>query len=275
MNLRAANTRGTPAPQHYRPGEYWEDRARRFAHQGDGLAAVCAYGMPEFYNRAIDLAQRLALEPWLRLRPGTRVLDVGCGVGRWSCQLAARGAWVTGVDLSPTMIDRAEQRALAAGVAHRCKFQVQDLPALDLGEKFDLVLGVTVLQHILEAGALRAALRAMAAHLEPGGRMILLEAAPASMTGRCDSTVFRARQRDAYLELFRACNLEPRSIGGVDPAPFRRHLLPHVRKLPALLSLGLLALATALSIPIDALFGRRAVARSWHAVFVLEQKKSA
>jgi len=34
----------------------------------------------------------------------------------------------------------------------------------------------------------------------------------------------------------------------------------------------LLALATALSLPINALFGRRAAARSWHAVFVLEVK---
>ncbi len=275
MRLLGLRPRGSPAPQHYHPGAYWEERARRFAQQGDGLAAVCAYGMPEFYNRAIDRAQRLALAPWLRLGPGARVLDVGCGVGRWSCLLAARGASVTGVDLSPTMIAQAVQRARGAGVAERCHFQVRDLAALDLGEQFDLVLGVTVLQHILDPAALRAALAAMAAHLAPGGRMVLLEAAPSAPTERCDSTVFRARQRAVYLELFRACDLDLRAIGGVDPAPFRRQLLPHVRKLPVMLSLALLALATALSVPIDALFGRRAVARSWHAVFVLERQKSA
>ena len=33
---------------------YWEQRACRFASQGDGLAAVCSYGMPAFYNRVID-----------------------------------------------------------------------------------------------------------------------------------------------------------------------------------------------------------------------------
>ena len=49
------NVRGVRAPQIYRPDAYWEDRARRFAAEGDGLAAVCAYGMPEFYNRAIHL----------------------------------------------------------------------------------------------------------------------------------------------------------------------------------------------------------------------------
>jgi len=251
---------------------YWEDRARRFAAEGDGLAAVCAYGMPEFYNRAIHLEQGLALEPWLKAGAGTRVLDVGCGVGRWSRLLAARGADVLGVDLSPTMIAQARRRAVADGVADRCRFRVQDVSNLDVGERFDLVLGVTVLQHILDPDALRAALTAMTVHLAPGGRMILLEAAPAALANRCDSTVFRARHRDVYLDMFRDCDLELRALTGVDPAPFRRQLLPYVRKLPAEVSLGLLALATALSLPIDALFGRSAVKLSWHAVFVLGER---
>src|SRR5580692_8313144 len=149
--------RGVPAPVRYSPDLYWEDRAQRFAGERDGLAAVCAYGMPEFYNRAIHLEQRRALEPWLKVSAGTRVLDVGCGVGRWSRLLAARGADVTGIDLSPTMIAQAQRRAAAEGVAHRCRFQVQDLSHLDAGGKFDLVLGVTVLQHILDPVALHAA----------------------------------------------------------------------------------------------------------------------
>jgi SAM-dependent methyltransferase len=264
--------RGIPAPRLYSPNLYWEDRAQRFAGEGDGLAAVCAYGMPEFYNRAIHLEQRLALEPWLKVDAGTRVLDVGCGVGRWSRLLAARGADVLGVDLSPTMIAQAQRRAAAEGVAGRCRFQVQDLSNLNVGERFDLVLGVTVLQHILDPGALRAALVAMAAHLAAGARMILLEAAPTIPVDRCDSTVFRARHRDVYLDLIRDCDLDLRALTGVDPAPFRTQLLPYVRKLPGKLSLGLLALATALSLPIDALFGRRAVSRSWHAVFVVEAR---
>jgi SAM-dependent methyltransferase len=228
--------------------------------------------MPEFYNRAIHLEQRLALAPWLEVSEGTRVLDVGCGVGRWSRLLASRGAQVTGVDLSPTMIAQAQQRALAEGVADRCRFRVQDLSSLDVGDEYDLILGVTVLQHILDAAALRAALRAMTAHLAPGGHMVLLEAAPRTLVQRCDSTIFRARPRSVYLELFEASGLEPCVVRGVDPAPFRTQLLPYVRKLPRRLSLGMLALATVLSLPLNALFGRACVRRSWHAVFVLEQR---
>jgi SAM-dependent methyltransferase len=262
---------GIPAPESYRPATYWEERARRFAAEGDGLAAVCSYGMPGFYNRMIDFSQRLALEPWFEVRPGTRVLDVGCGVGRWSRLLAARGAFVTGVDLSPTMIEQSTQRTAAAGLSDRCRFLVQDSTELDAGTPFDLVLGVTVLQHILDPLALRAAVERMADHLASTGRMILLEAAPTSAATRCDTTVFRARRRREYLQLFCECGLRIHRITGVDPAPFKTWLLPHLRKVPRAVSIAALACATALSVPVDALFGRLAVEHSWHAVFVLKR----
>lgn len=264
------SARAAPAPGHYRPAEYWEDRARRFAVQGDGLAAVCSYGMPGFYNSLIHFCQRRALEPWLRTVPGTRVLDVGCGVGRWSRLLAARGACVTGVDLSPTMIAEAERRAAASGLASRCRFLVQDSAALDVAGPFDLILCVTVLQHMLDLAALRSALRRMARHLAPDGRLVILEAAPARVANRCDTTVFTARHRALYLRLFRECGFRVRAVTGVDPAPFKAWLLPHLPRLSRPLSLGALALATALSTPIDALCGRLLTERSWHAVFVLQ-----
>ncbi|MBL8270693.1 SAM-dependent methyltransferase [Steroidobacter sp.] len=262
---------GVPAPDRYVPDHYWEDRARRFAAQGSGLAAVCSYGMPEFYNRMIHWSQYLALRPWLDIEPGTRVLDVGCGVGRWSSLLAQRGGVVTGMDLSPTMIAEAQRRAEVKGVASRCRFLVQDLAQLDAGEAFDLIVGVTVLQHILDPKALRSAVQRMADHLAPGGRMVLLEAAPATIAEHCDTTVFRARQRHVYLDLFKQTGFELRAISGVDPAPFKTWLLPHLRGLPRALGMSALAGVTLLSTPIDVLFGRFAVQRSWHAVFVLQR----
>lgn len=251
------------------PDRYWEDRARRFAAHGDGLAAVCSYGMPAFYNRTIHLCQYLALRRWLRVNPGTRALDVGCGVGRWGHILAGRGALVTGVDLSSTMIAEARRRAAAQGLADHCRFLVQDVAALDAGGKFDLVIGVTVLQHILEAAALRSAVQRLAAHLTASGTLILLEAAPLRRSEACDSDTFRARQRSTYLRLFSECGLTVRALTGVDPAPFRTWLLPRLPRLAQPLRPAALAVATALSIPIDVPFGRLAVGPSWHAVFVL------
>lgn len=250
---------------------YWEERACRFAREGDGLAAVCSYGMPAFYNRLIDGCQRLALGRWLNVRPGTRVLDVGCGVGRWSCRLAARGASVTGVDLSPTMIGQARRRAAAQGVAARCRFVAQNLAALEVDGRFDLILGVTVLQHILEPESLRAAVQHLASHLATDGTLILLEAAPERVVTRCDSPVFRARQRPEYRRLFEACGLRVQAVTGVDPAPFKSWLLPLLPRIPRALRKPALAVATLFSIPIDVPFGRIAVKHSWHAVFVLKR----
>ncbi len=260
------------APSSYRPAEYWEDRARRFAVDGDGLAAVCSYGMPRFYNRLIQLCQRRALEPWLTVLPGMRVLDVGCGIGRWSRLLAARGACVTGIDLSPTMIAEAERRTAASGLASRCRFMVQDSTALEVTGSFELILCVTVLQHMLDSGELRAALRRMKRHPPPQGRLVVLEAAPARAAGRCNTPVFTARHRAFYLRLFHECGLRVRALSGVDPAPFKTWLLPHLPHLPRLLRVIALALATALSAPLDALCGRLLPQRSWHAVFVLQHE---
>jgi SAM-dependent methyltransferase len=250
---------------------YWEERACRFATQGDGLAAVCSYGMPWFYNRVIDWCQYLALRRWLRVAPGARVLDVGCGIGRWSCRLAARGARVTGIDLSPTMIAEARRRAASRGLSGRCEFLTQDLAELGLAGEFDLILGVTVLQHILEPARLEASVQRLAARLAADGTLILLEAAPERAVTSCDSPIFRARPREEYRRLFAACGLSVQAITGVDPAPFKAWLLPHLPRMPRLLRMAAPAAATLLSIPLDVPFGRVAAGHSWHAAFILKR----
>jgi 2-polyprenyl-3-methyl-5-hydroxy-6-metoxy-1,4-benzoquinol methylase len=249
--------------------EYWERRAQRFATEREGLAAVCSYGMPEFYNRSIQFCQRLALARWLKIDPlpkeRVKALDVGCGVGRWSRVLAVQGARVTGVDISPTMTAEAARRTQGLD----CRFVVADLANFDTGERHSLVVGVTVLQHILDDDAFRSAIRNLARHLAPGGRMVLLEAAPTRRVKRCDTAIFTARGMDAYLEAFAAAGLKLDAITGVDPAPFKTWFLPYFKRLPRPFALAGLAAATALALPIDALLGRVLARASWHKVFVL------
>ena len=103
--------------------------------------------------------------------------------------------------------------------------------------------------------------------------MVLLEAAPERLAQRCDTSVFRARARGVYLDLFERAGLEVLAISGVDPAPFKTWLLPHLRGLPRFLALPAIALVTLLSTPVDVIIGRRAVKRSWHAVFVLRRRR--
>ncbi len=167
------------------------------------------------------------------------------------------------------MIAQARRRAEAEGLADRCRFEVQDLAELAVQGPFDLILGVTVLQHILDPVLLRRAIAGVRALLAPDGRAVLLEVAPNATVKRCDTTIFKARHRATYLQLFRESGLELRALTGVDPATFRNWLLPHLRRLPRRVSVALLAAVTALSVPINLLVGRTAVADSWHAVFVL------
>lgn len=251
---------------------YWDERARRFALHGPGLAAVCSYGMPAFYNRYIDICQHRALAPWLRqpARPGSTALDVGCGIGRWSLELARRGHEVTAVDLSPRMLERAEARAREAGVA--CLFAVGDAASLDLGRTFDLILCVTVLQHITDPAAAETAIARIAAHLSPTGELVLLEAAPSLATTRCDTAAFRARTFDWYVEALRRAGLQLTAHRGVDPMPLKAWLLPVYRRLPSPLRLAALAATTAISLPLDWALGRVLARHSWHAVLVARRR---
>jgi SAM-dependent methyltransferase len=247
---------------------YWEGRAQKFAARGRGLAAVCSYGMPAFYNYSIEWGQRRALLPWLpRVAAGSSTaLDVGCGVGRWSLELARRGHEVLGLDLSPSMLAQAKLRAGVQGA--RCTFELGDVNALDLGRKFDFIVCVTVLQHILNPLEARGAIVRLAEHLAPGGTLVLLEAAPTRSSSRCDTAVFRARSLEWYRDALLAAGMSVAAEAGVDPMPFKTWLLPYYRRLPALIAPVLLALATALALPLDWALRDRLRHRSWHRVIV-------
>jgi cyclopropane fatty-acyl-phospholipid synthase-like methyltransferase len=86
---------------------------------------------------------------------GTRVLDIGCGTGRYSIEFASRGAaHVVGVDFAPSMITYSEESAEAAGVHDRCEFICGDFLSLDFSQTFDIVLAVGLFDYIQDAQAL-------------------------------------------------------------------------------------------------------------------------
>ncbi len=66
-----------------------------------------------------------------------RVLDVGCGTGRHAIELARRGYQVTGLDLSPSQLKRAREKAREAGVS--VEFVRKDARAFDFRGRFGLV----------------------------------------------------------------------------------------------------------------------------------------
>lgn len=83
---------------------------------------------PEDVDRLVAL-----LEKEHDLRPES-ALDVACGIGRHSVPMAERGLDVRGLDLSPEYVEAARERAAAAGVEDRVRFDefdVRNLPSLD------------------------------------------------------------------------------------------------------------------------------------------------
>lgn len=111
-------------------------------------------------------AQRL--REWLPERAAD-VLDLGCGTGSLSLLAAEQGHRVTGVDLSPAMVERA--RAKLAG--RDAVFLVGDAAQPPVGEqRFDVVLVRHVLWALPDPGRV---LRRWWGLLRPGGRLVLVE----------------------------------------------------------------------------------------------------
>jgi ubiquinone/menaquinone biosynthesis C-methylase UbiE len=114
------------------------------------------------------------------LRPGLDVLDVGCGPGTITVDLAARVApgRVLGLDVSPAPLAEARELAARTGVA--AEFAVGDVYALDAADgSFDVVHAHQVLQHLTDPVA---ALREMARVCRPGGLVAVRDVDYATFT---------------------------------------------------------------------------------------------
>ena len=83
----------------------------------------------------------------LRVKPGDRLLDIGCGWGALIMRAAEKfGAKAVGVTLSRNQYDLARERIAAAGLADRCEVRLQDYR--DLSGKFDRIASVGMFEHV-------------------------------------------------------------------------------------------------------------------------------
>ena len=108
----------------------------------------CAY----FRDDAMTLEQAQAakkahIAAKLRLEPGMRVLDIGCGWGGMALTLARDyGCEVTGITLSENQLATAQKRAKAAGLEDRIHFNLQDYR--HTSGTFDRIVSVGMLEHV-------------------------------------------------------------------------------------------------------------------------------
>jgi trans-aconitate methyltransferase len=106
----------------------------------------------------------------LNPQPGEQILDLGCGDGALTEQLAATGAIVTGVDASPTMLAAARQRNLSS--APGFELAQHDATALPYNHQFDAVFSNAALHWITGISGQQAMLASVHRALRSGGRFV-------------------------------------------------------------------------------------------------------
>jgi SAM-dependent methyltransferase len=197
MKSRDLSHHSTPT---YLPKEYWADLAENSdSLDATGLAPVLHPNSPPWFNRLIDALQFRAVKRAIAvaaLPESARILDVGCGTGRWVRRYQELGFHAMGVDATLGMLRVAREcgtaAPLTAGEAYRLPFP---------DAKFDSVTDITVIQHIprsLQPEALREMMRV----IRTGGHLILME-----LIGGEGEHIFPREPKD-WIEQAASCGAE-------------------------------------------------------------------
>lgn len=155
------------------------------------------------YHQQSSLQQAMAEEQLgrLTLQGDERILDVGCGDGKITAQLAA---WVpkgsaVGVDPSRDMISFASSH-FGPPVRSNLRFEVADARRLPYRDEFDLVVSFNALHWVAEA---EMALTSIRAALKSGGRA-LLRMVPRGQRKSLEDVIEEARQGQRWADRFAA-----------------------------------------------------------------------
>jgi SAM-dependent methyltransferase len=135
-------------------------------------------------------ALRDLLHHGIEYAPGSRVLEVGCGVGSQTITLARRspGARFTAIDIASDSLGVAQRRAEQAKLAN-VDFRHADIYSLAGGAPFDHIFVCFVLEHLENPAA---ALQVMRSLLKPGGTITVIEGDHGSALFAPDSTAAKA-----------------------------------------------------------------------------------
>jgi ubiquinone/menaquinone biosynthesis C-methylase UbiE len=161
------------------------------------------------------------------------VLDMGCGTGVAARTIARRAKFsgrVTGVDLSPYLVDAAKRLADKEGLGSRLEFRSGDTRDLDIPDgRFDAVVAHTLVSHVQEA---LTVLKETGRAVRPGGLIAIFDGDYASMTFALDDPL----QSKMYDEtLINAVVTSPRVMRQM-PRLIQRAGLEMVRTFPYIMA---------------------------------------
>ncbi|MEJ2737447.1 MAG: class I SAM-dependent methyltransferase [Anaerolineae bacterium] len=154
---------------------------------------------PERYERGMRVLtlgriERVRAAIAGRLRPGSRVLDLGCGTGALAVQLARKGCQVTGVDISLAMLAQAAQRVRQAGLEEQ--ITLRQLGAVNLDTafddgSFDVVVSTLVFSELSDDEIAYTLAECWRVLRSRGKLLIADEVLPGSVLGRIATFLFR------------------------------------------------------------------------------------
>ncbi len=264
----------TCIPERLAKRDIWDSRAKKYGTSRYGYKAICSYGSPYVYNRYIDIVQRKAFLKALRHVgiKGKRVLDVGCGVGRWCRVLYKMGAEeVVGIDISGEMIKLAEWMTKKENVSYR------NMPISEISfpsGRFDVITCVTVLQHVTDEEEFRKSVGNLVRLLKRNGKLVIMEVAPSSRKSKQGfNENFFARLEKDYILYFSMAGVFLTKLLAVDILPLKHNVIRLAGKLSKPVYYFLLYTATLLSFIVDYIFSGTTYFRdhSWHKTFIFSR----
>ena len=141
--------------------------------------------LDQFTRQAVPFATAPSIRDEAALRtviefsgcgPGDTVLDVACGPGILACAFAKVARQVTGIDLTPAMLDRARALQSEQRLGNVTWQQGDVLPLPYADAAFTLVVSRFAFHHLLDPGAVLTQMRRVCA---PGGTVMVIDSAPA------------------------------------------------------------------------------------------------
>lgn len=159
---------------HYGTGDLGEAILRALAHAGTdtaGLGPADLFPVDQLHAGGAPATKHLLDR--LDADPGSRLLDVGCGIGGTARMAAMAGAEVTGIDLTPEFIEAATALTEQVGLSDRATFVAKAGESLPQGDdSFDVAVMVHVGMNIPDKERVFAQVHRV---LTPGGRFALYE----------------------------------------------------------------------------------------------------
>lgn len=120
----------------------------------------------------INLADLPFYKRWLPKQKNARILELCCGTGRLTIPISKAGYNITGVDFTPSMLEKAQNNASALGLD--ISFIEADIRTLDLTEKYDLIfIPFNSIHHLYKNEDVLKAFKVVKKHLQEDGLFLL------------------------------------------------------------------------------------------------------